>query len=425
MIVRLAINGFGRMANNAVMDASAVTTPRIRSITDIDVSGKTVLVRADLNVPMRSKEVTDATRLERILPTIRYLVARKSRVVLLSHLGRPSGREIEHSLAPVARRLGDMLREVPVSFVPDCIGKTARERVARMAPGEVAVLENVRFYEGEENDDVEFAGQLASLGQIYVNDAFSCAHRAHSSTHAIARYLPACAGLSLLAELAALAAALEQPRRPAAALVGGAKISSKIAVLENLIPKVDALIIGGGMANTFLFAQGKPVGKSLAEPDLVGAARRVMAAAGKANCRIVFPTDVAVAKDFKAGADSVVTSVDAVPADGMILDIGPVSAQAVADMLKTYKTLLWNGPLGAFEIEPFGAATFAVARAAADLTQAGTLLTVAGGGDTVAALNAASVTERFSYVSTAGGAFLEWLEGKALPGVEVLMENAV
>jgi len=318
-----------------------------------------------------------------------------------------------------------MLREVPVSFVPDCIGKTARERVARMAPGEVAVLENVRFYEGEENDDLEFAGQLASLGQIYVNDAFSCAHRAHSSTHAIARYLPACAGLSLLTELAALAAALEQPRRPAAALVGGAKISSKIAVLENLIPKVDALIIGGGMANTFLFAQGKPVGKSLAEPDLVGAARRVMAAAGKANCRIVFPTDVAVAKDFKAGADSVVTSVDAVPVDGMILDIGPVSAQAVADMLKTYKTLLWNGPLGAFEIEPFGAATFAVARAAADLTQAGTLLTVAGGGDTVAALNAASVTERFSYVSTAGGAFLEWLEGKALPGVEVLMENAV
>jgi phosphoglycerate kinase len=424
MIVRLAINSFGRVASNAVMHASAVTTPRIRPITEIDVSGKTVLVRADLNVPMRSKEVADATRLERILPTIRYLVARKSRVVLLSHLGRPSGRETELSLAPVARRLGDMLREVPVSFVPDCIGKTARERLARMAPGEVAVLENVRFYEGEENDDLEFAGQLAALGQIYVNDAFSCAHRAHSSTHAIARYLPACAGLSMQAELAALAAALEQPKRPVAALVGGAKVSTKLAVLENLIAKVDALVIGGGMANTFLLAQGKAVGKSLAEPALVETARRIMAVAEGRGCEVVLPTDVVVADAFKAGARPAVTSVDGVPADRMILDIGPRSAESLKIRLSRLNTLLWNGPLGAFEIEPFGAATFALARAASELTRAGRLVTVAGGGDTVAALNAAGVTDGFTYVSTAGGAFLEWLEGKTLPGVAALAESA-
>jgi glyceraldehyde 3-phosphate dehydrogenase len=416
--------GVSAHTSEAAMPASTGGR-RIRTLSGAQLDGKTVLLRADLNVPMKDGKVTDDTRIKRLLPSINELASQGARVIVMSHFGRPKAKDPEMSLAGVARKLGELMPGKDVRFIPDCIGRGVKNRAASLFPGEVAVLENLRYYPGEEANDLAFAKEIAAIGDIYVNDAFSCAHRAHASTHAIATMLPAYAGLSMRAELAALSAALDLPRRPSAALVGGAKVSTKIAVLENLIPKVDALIIGGGMANTFLLAQGKPVGKSLAEPGLVETARRVMAAAGKANCRIVLPTDVAVAKEFKAGADSIVTSVDAVPADGMILDLGPVSAQAVADMLKTYKTLLWNGPLGAFEIEPFGAATFAVARAAADLTQAGTLVTVAGGGDTVAALNAAGVTERFSYVSTAGGAFLEWLEGKALPGVEVLMENAV
>ena len=364
-----------------------------------------------------------ATR-ERLLPSITELTAKGARVIVMSHFGRPKGKDPEMSLAGVAAKLGELLPGKEVRFIPDCIGEDVKNRTACLFPGEVAVLENLRYYKGEEANDMAFAREIAAIGDIYVNDAFSCAHRAHASTHAIATVLPAYAGATMRAEIEALTAALEVPKRPSAALVGGAKVSTKIALLENMIHKVDALIIGGGMANTFLLAQGKAVGKSLAEPDLVDTARRVLAAAEKSGCRIVLPTDVVVAKEFKAGAANTVTGVDSVPADGMILDVGPASAKAVADMLKSYKTLLWNGPLGAFEIEPFGTATFAVARAAADLTKAGGLVTVAGGGDTVAALNAAGVTDDFTYVSTAGGAFLEWLEGKPLPGVEVLLDNA-
>lgn len=385
-----------------------------------NLSGRRALVRVDLNVPMDGNRVTDTTRIDRVLPTIRELSDKGARVVLLAHFGRPKGAVMpEMSLAPVAAALTERLGQ-PVAFAADCIGDLAASLVDGLKDGDVALLENTRFHAGEEKNDGAFADALAALGDLYVNDAFSAAHRAHASTEGLARRLPAYAGRTMQAELEALASALTTPVRPVLAVVGGAKVSSKIDLLENLVKKVDMLVIGGGMANTFLAAQGKAVGKSLCEHDLADTARRIMDAAAAAGCEIVLPVDAVVAREFKAGAASETVAVDAVPADAMILDVGAASIDNVRAKIDAAATLVWNGPLGAFEIEPFDAATVAAARHAAERTRAGTLTTVAGGGDTVAALNHAGVADDFSYVSTAGGAFLEWLEGKALPGVDAL-----
>ncbi len=370
---------------------------------------------------MSDGEVADATRIERLLPTVKELVARGARVIVMSHFGRPKGeRKPEMSLAPVAARMRSMLTGTPVSFVRDCVGAAAESAAAGLADGEVIVLENLRYHPGEEQNDAAFARDLSALGDIYVDDAFSCAHRAHASTEAIAHLLPAFAGPAMMAEIAALRAALDRPQRPVAAVVGGAKVSSKIPVLSNLAGKVDLLIIGGGMANTFLHARGVDVGRSLCEPDFAETVANVTAEAAAAGCEIVLPVDVVVADAFEEGAASAVAAVDAVPGDRMILDVGPESVGDLERRLAGCRTVLWNGPLGAFEVAPFGAGTFAVAREAARLTREGRLVTVAGGGDTVAALNAAGVTSDFTYVSTAGGAFLEWLEGRELPGVAAL-----
>jgi phosphoglycerate kinase len=392
----------------------------IKSIEDVDVSGKTVLVRADLNVPMEGGVVTDTTRIDRFVPTVKLLVERGAKVVIMSHFGRPKGqRDKKFSLNPVAEALAQALGQ-EVKFASDCVGEVAEKAVWSLQPGEVLMLENLRFYPGETEDDENFARRLAVLGDIYVNDAFSVSHRAHASVHAITRFLPSYAGLNLMKELKALSAALDNPDRPAAALVGGAKVSTKITVLENLLPVVDQIIVGGGMANTFLLALGYDVGKSLCEPDFVDTAKQVMAKAEENNCEIVLPSDATCAKEFKAGAEAEVCALDSIPSDSMILDIGPQSIADLKVRLQNLKTLLWNGPLGAFEVEPFDKGTVEIARAAAELTKAGKLTTVAGGGDTVAALNVAGVTDDFTYVSTAGGAFLEWLEGKELPGVAAL-----
>ena len=395
----------------------------ITSIADADVSGKTVLIRADLNVPMEDGRVTDATRIERFAPTVTHLTERGAKVVIISHFGRPKGkRDKKFSLKPVAEALGQVLgREV--KFADDCVGEVAEKAVWALADGEVLMLENLRFHEGETANDENFARRLSVLADLYVNDAFSVSHRAHASTHGITTFLPSYAGLSLMKELEALAAALDDPERPVAALVGGAKVSTKITVLENLLARVDQIIVGGGMANTFLLAQGHDVGKSLCEPDFVDTAKAVLAKAAENNCEIVLPSDAVCATEFKAGADTETCGLDNVPSDSMILDVGPQSIADLKVRLQDLKTLLWNGPLGAFEVEPFGTGTFEIARAAAALTQAGKLTTVAGGGDTVAALNAAGVTSEFTYVSTAGGAFLEWLEGKELPGVAALRQS--
>ena len=392
----------------------------IRSVANADVAGRRVLVRADLNVPAKAGRVTDATRLERLVPGLKDLMARKAKVIVLSHFGRPKGGpDAENSLAPVAKELGRLLG-AGVPLAPDCIGPRAAEAVARLQPGHMLVLENTRFHKGEEQNDPGFTADLARLGDIFVNDAFSASHRAHASTAGLAQLLPAYAGPLMMAEIEALRSALEKPERPTAAVVGGAKVSTKIPVLMNLLPKVDKLIIGGGMANTFLLAKGVAIGKSLAEPDLAGTARDIMDAAKSRGAEILLPTDAVVATEFKAGARATTVALDMVPADQMILDVGPASVRHLVDAVSGCKTLLWNGPLGAFEIEPFGAGTFALAKEAARLTKAGKLVSVAGGGDTVAALNAAGVTEDFTYVSTAGGAFLEWLEGRELPGVAAL-----
>ena len=392
----------------------------IKTISTADVGGKRVLVRADLNVPAKDGKVTDATRLERLIPGLEDLMARKARVIVLSHFGRPKGGpDKENSLAPVAAELSRLLGK-PVAIASDCIGPVAAKAVDALQPGGVLVLENTRFHKGEEKNDPAFAAELARLGDIFVNDAFSAAHRAHASTAGLAALLPAYAGPLMMEEINALRAALEKPERPTAAVVGGAKVSTKIPVLMNLLPKVDKLIIGGGMANTFLIAKGVPVGKSLAEPDLADKAREIMAAASGRGCEIVLPTDAVVSPEFKAGAPATTVALDKVPADQMILDIGPASIAHLVGVLAECKTLLWNGPLGAFEIDPFGKGTFALAKEAARLTKAGTLVSVAGGGDTVAALNEAGVTDQFTYVSSAGGAFLEWLEGRELPGVAAL-----
>ena len=393
---------------------------KLKTTDGIDVKGKRVIVRADLNVPVRDGKVTDATRLERLLPGLNALADRGAKVIVISHFGRPkNGPEAEFSLRPIAETLQRLLGRT-VAFSGDCIGAEAAGAVAKLSDGGVAVLENLRFHKGEEKNDPAFAGELAKLGDIFVGDAFSCAHRAHASTEGLTHFLPSYAGPLLMEEINALRTALENPKRPTAAVVGGAKVSTKIPVLTNLVAKVDHLIIGGGMANTFLQAMGIAVGKSLAEPDFHSTARDIMTEAKQKGCEIVLPVDAVVATEFKEGAAHKVVTVSNVPADAMILDVGPQSVARTSALLEHTRTLLWNGPLGAFEIAPFGDGTFALARAAAALTKAGKLVSVAGGGDTVAALNSAGVTDDFTYVSTAGGAFLEWLEGRELPGVAAL-----
>ncbi len=394
-----------------------------KTLDDVDVAGKRVLVRLDLNVPMANGAVTDMTRIARSAPTVKELSEKGAKVVVLAHFGRPKGtRNPEMSLRPVAEALGEVLA-TNVAFADDCIGETAAGTVNALPGGGVALLENLRFHSGEEKNDPAFVKELASLGDLYVNDAFSAAHRAHASTEGLAHLLPAAAGRLMQAELEALNAALGNPARPVAALVGGAKVSTKLDVLQNLISRVDTLIIGGGMANTFLYAQGKEVGASLCEKDLADTARAIMATAEGQGCSIFLPSDAIVAREFKAGAPSEVVPADACPVDAMILDIGPATIDALKERLAGVKTLVWNGPMGAFEIEPFDNGTNAVAQAAAAATRAGRMVTVAGGGDTVAALVKAGVAEEFSYVSTAGGAFLEWLEGRDLPGVAALTQQ--
>jgi phosphoglycerate kinase len=390
-----------------------------RTLDRVDLAGKRVLVRVDLNVPMENGKVADATRIERAAPTITEIADQGGKVILLSHFGRPKGPDPAQSLRPVAEAVGKII-ERPVAFAPDCIGPQAEAAVAALKPGDILCLENTRFHRGEEKNEPAFVDALAKLGDIWVNDAFSAAHRAHASTEGLGHRLPAYAGRAMQAELDALTRALETPQRPLVAVIGGAKISTKLDLIGNLIAKVDALIIGGGMANTFLAAEGKPIGKSLAEHDLVATARDIMAKAGERRREIVLPVDAVVARRFAAHAPSRVVSVDAVDGDEMILDIGPRSIEHAVSVLARMKTVVWNGPFGAFELEPFDTGTIETAEAAAELTEAGKLVSVAGGGDTVAALNKAGVADRFTYVSTAGGAFLEWLEGKALPGVEVL-----
>jgi phosphoglycerate kinase len=397
---------------------------RLKTTAGLDLTAKRVLLRADLNVPVKDGKVTDATRLERLLPGLRSLAERGARVVLISHFGRPKGGpDRQYSLKPIAERLGELLGR-PVVFGDDCVGEPAERTVAALLPGQIAVLENLRFHPGEENNDPAFAGDLAALADLYVNDAFSAAHRAHASTAAIARLLPSYAGPLMMEEIDALRSVLDRPARPVAAVIGGAKVSTKIPVLANLIAKVDKLIIGGGMANTFLLAQGVNIGSSLAEPDLAKTALDIMQAAKAKSCEVVPPADAVVAAELEAGVPSQVCPILGVPPGQMILDVGPEAVTQYAAVLSRCRTVLWNGPLGAFEIAPFGEGTFALARAVADATAAGRLTSVAGGGDTVAALNAAGVTDRFTYVSTAGGAFLEWLEGRDLPGVAALVRAA-
>jgi phosphoglycerate kinase len=391
-----------------------------RTLDDADVTGKRVLLRVDLNVPTEGGRVTDMTRIERVAATITEIADKGGKVVLLAHFGRPKGGPDEaNSLKPVAAAVADVIKR-PVAFCADCIGETAAAAIAKMKNGDVLLLENTRFYKGEEKNDPTHVADLAKLGDVYVNDAFSAAHRAHATTEGLAHKLPAHAGRAMQRELEALNLALGNPARPVAAIVGGAKVSTKLELLGNLVNKVDVLIIGGGMANTFLFAEGKGVGKSLCEKDLADTARSIVAAAKKAKCRILLPVDATVAKELKAHAPAHVVGVDHVPEDEMILDIGPKSIAAVEKVLSEVKTLVWNGPPGAFETPPFDEATMAIAKTAASLTKQGKLKSVAGGGDTVAALNAAKVADDFTYISAAGGAFLEWMEGKALPGVEAL-----
>lgn len=398
-------------------------TANFRTLDQANVAGQRVLVRVDLNVPMENGKVSDATRIERILPTIKDISHAGGKVILLAHFGRPKdGPDKENSLAPVAPVLADHLGK-PVAFAGDCIGETAASAIAKMSNSDVLLLENTRFHKGEEKNDSDFAKALAALGDIYVNDAFSTAHRAHASTEGLARLLPAYAGRTMQAELEALGKALDNPARPVAAIVGGAKVSTKLELLGNLSKKVDFLIIGGGMANTFLAALGKDVGKSLCEHDLADTARDIIDQARQNGCAIVLPVDAVVAEKFEAHAPSRAVSTDEVSGNDMILDIGPQSIENAENLLGQVKTLVWNGPFGAFELEPFNKGTNGVAQLAAGLTDAGSLLTVAGGGDTVAALNQAGVSEKFTYVSTAGGAFLEWLEGKTLPGVEALRQS--
>ena len=394
---------------------------RFKTLDDLgDVAGLRVLVREDLNVPMDGARVTDDTRLRAAAPTLAELADKGAKVLILAHFGRPNGeRKPDMSLALVTRPLSDVLgREV--TFIDDCVGADAAKAIDMLPDGGIAILENTRFDKGEEKNDPALAAEMAELGDLYVNDAFSAAHRAHASTEGLAKLLPAYAGRAMQAELEALEKALGNPEHPVAAVVGGAKVSTKLDVLKHLVDKVDHLIIGGGMANTFLAARGIDVGKSLCEHDLTGTALEILDAADKAGCTVHLPYDVIVAKEFRADPPTRTVNVHEVAADEMILDVGPAAVEALADVLKTCRTLVWNGPMGAFETPPFDAATVALAHTAAALTKEGSLISVAGGGDTVAALNQAGVADDFSFVSTAGGAFLEWMEGKDLPGVAAL-----
>jgi phosphoglycerate kinase len=391
-----------------------------RTLDSLDAAGKRVLMRADLNVPVRDGKITDLTRIERLSPTIRELSGASAKVIVCSHFDRPRGKVVPSmSLRPMADALSHVLGR-PVAFADNCVGTQAETAVAAMQNGDVLVLENTRFHPEEENNDAAFSAALAKLADVFVNDAFSAAHRAHASTEGVAHLLPAYAGRLMQAELEALDAALGNPRRPVAAIVGGAKVSTKLELLGNLVTKVNVLIIGGAMANTFLAAQGKAVGKSLQEAEMHGTARSILTQASQAGCEIVLPTDAVVAAEFRANPATQTVSVDAVPADSMILDVGPASVAALIARLPSLHTLVWNGPLGAFETPPFDVATVALAKAVAAATERGALRSVAGGGDTVSALRQAGVIDKLSYVSSAGGAFLEWLEGKTLPGVAAL-----
>lgn len=391
-----------------------------KTIDDMGLAGKVVLTRVDINVPMEGGVVTDATRIEKIAPTVEDIIARGGKVVLLAHFGRPKGKVVdEMSLRHVVGALQGALGR-KVVFGADCVGPVAAAAIAAAGSGDVVLLENTRFHAGEEKNDPALAAEMAALGDVYVNDAFSAAHRAHSSTEGLARLLPAAAGRLMEAELRALEAALGTPVRPVVAVVGGAKVSTKLDLLGNLVTKVDHLVIGGGMANTFLVAKGVEVGKSLAERDMADTARAILEKANAAGCAIHLPVDIVVAREFKAGAANETLPVDACPKDAMILDAGPATVAKLRLVFEASRTLIWNGPLGAFEIEPFNAATDAAAREAAALTRAGKLVSVAGGGDTVAALNQAGAAGDFTFISTAGGAFLEWMEGKELPGVAAL-----
>lgn len=391
-----------------------------KTLDDLDMAGKVVLVRVDVNVPVAEGRVTDATRIEKAAPTVKDILARGGKPVLIAHFDRPKGKVVPEMSLKVVVPAMEAAFGAPVVFATDCVGEAAREAIASAGPGEVVLLENARFHPGEEKNDEGFAGELAALGDLYVNDAFSVSHRAHASVEAITRLLPTAAGRQMEAELKALDAALGRPERPVVAIVGGAKVSTKLELLGNLVAKVDHLVIGGGMANTFLVAQGVQIGKSLAEPDMAPTAREILEKAGAAGCTIHLPRDIVVAREFKAGAASETLPADACPEDAMILDAGPQTVAELENVFAACKTLIWNGPLGAFEIAPFDAATTAAARTAARLTRERRLITVAGGGDTVAALNKAGVAGDFTYISTAGGAFLEWMEGKALPGVVAL-----
>lgn len=394
--------------------------PRFRTLDDLDVAGKRVLVRADLNVPVKDGKVTDATRIERLAPTIEALLHKGAKIVVMSHFGRPKGRDPALSLRPLVEPLSRAIGGKAVHFAPDCVGPEAKRVVDALKPGEVALLENLRFHPEEEKNDPGFAKQLAELGDAYVDDAFSAAHRAHASIEALAHLLPAAAGKNMQEELEALGGALEHPQHPVIALVGGAKVSTKLDLLKFMTAKVDRLAIGGAMANTFLFAQGKPVGRSLCERELADTARTILAEAEKRGCEIVLPEDAVTAEKLEPGVVTRTVGVGAVPMNAMILDLGPETVGRISAALEASKTLVWNGPVGAFETPPFDRATIAIARKVAELTKAGRLMSVAGGGDTVAALATAGVTDDLTYVSTAGGAFLEWLEGRELPGVKAL-----
>ena len=397
-----------------------MTLPTLESL---DVAGKTVLVRLDLNVPMHAGRVTDATRITRILPTLQYLMERHAKIVIFSHLGRPKGFDPAYSLAPLVDALSSALWDRPVRFSPDCIGTTAQLAVDGASEGDVVLMENLRFYAEEEKNDTAFALALATHGDVYVNDAFSCSHRAHASVVGINPYLPSAAGRLMEEEVGALRA-LAEPQRPLTAIVGGSKVSTKLELLSNLLAKVDNLIIGGAMATTFLYAQGHKVGQSLCETEMATTAREILAAASAKNCRIILPSDVVMASKFKAHASSYICDANAIDADGMILDIGPESLHTIAQVIAESKTLVWNGPVGAFETAPFDSSTVQIARMVAAASRRGKLHSVAGGGDTVAALAHAGLAGELSYLSTAGGAFLEWLEGKELPGIAALMNQS-
>ncbi|POF63493.1 phosphoglycerate kinase [Novacetimonas maltaceti] len=397
-----------------------MATVAFKTLDQLQPAGKKVLLRADLNVPVKGGQITDATRLLRLLPTIQELAQKGARVIVVSHFDRPKGQRVpEMSLAPIADALGDALGR-PVTFADDCIGPVAQKAVDAMQDGDVVVLENTRFHPGEEANDPDLAKSLASLADFYVNDAFSAAHRAHASTEGVARHLPSFAGRLMETELNALNIALENPERPVGAIIGGAKISTKLDLIGNLLEKVQVLIIGGAMANTFLAAQGVKVGRSLQEGEMHDTARAILAKAREKGCEVVLPVDAVTATEFKANVPTQVVAIDAIPDDAMILDVGPQTVRDLCAKIATLKTLVWNGPLGAFEIPPFDAGTNAVAQEVGRLTHEGRLKSIAGGGDTVSALRHAGVTKEISYISTAGGAFLEWLEGKTLPGIMAL-----